>query len=577
MRPWTEAHPGRLEHELEAFELAEGLEFAVDQEELDRSGRVSLRGTLTMPDRDPIALEVRYPESFPYLRPEVFATALKLPRHQNPYRHNLCLLEASTRRWNPSDTGAWLVGERVPELLRLIEGDPEEMRRQEAAQGEPASAYFGAQPDTVVFVPEAMLVLDPAERGGVMKLSTGATEQATGIFLRACLSRVIARHKGKDRLLGAADSKVARRFGKTTYDGSWVRLDELPTDGAGRPEDLWAAGQASASYIKPPWQQVSAGEKIRILGIVCSEEVRQGEYEDAWLFAVKAVESTGARRDGAYVAHSERLSPADLAERIQTLKGLPDRKMALTGLGALGAPVALELARAQIGELRILDHDHVEAGTIVRWPRGTSAVGRLKTHVVAEAVTVDYPFSDVHFFNWRLGDVGPSNEEPGEREILTQLLDGVDILVDATAEIGIQHLLSALADDAEIPQVYLWATEGGWGGVVARVVPGQTGCWLCLQHHLDKGTIVMPPVAPTGTVQPRGCNAPTWIGTSFDALPLVAQAVRTATFTLLAGRTAGGPDVFVCDQRAESAGELHAPRWAEYELLPHASCQTCSG
>jgi molybdopterin/thiamine biosynthesis adenylyltransferase len=570
MRPWIEAHPGRLEHELEAFERADGLDFALDQEELEHTGRVILRGTLALPGREPIELEVRYPASFPYLRPEVYAPTLKLPRHQNPYLHNLCLLDASTRQWNPSETGAWLVAERVPKLLGLLEGDPDVMRHEEAPQGEPASAYFGGQPGTVVFVPEAMLGLDPSERGGVIKLSTGVPERGHGIFLRVCLSRVIARNKGKDRSLAVADEALAQRFGTTSFDGTWVRLNELPAEGSGTPSDLWTAAQQSPAFVSPPWQRVDGGGKIRILGIVCSEEVRQGEYEDVWLFVIKG---KNAESEGIYVARGSRLSPTDLFARIPTLQGLEERKIAVAGLGALGAPVTLELARAQVGELRLLDHDFVEAGTIVRWPRGTSAVGHLKTRVLEDAVSVDYPFTTVRTITERIGDVSVTNE----RETLSELFDGVDLIVDATAEIGIQQLLAALADDAKISQVYVWATEGGWGGVVARVVPGQTGCWLCLQHHLADKTIAPPPVAETGTVQPRGCTAPTWTGTSFDALPLVAQTVRTATFTLLAGRAEGGPDVFVCHQRAEGTGELHAPRWAEYELTRHPSCPLCHG
>jgi molybdopterin/thiamine biosynthesis adenylyltransferase len=47
------------------------------------------------------------------------------------------------------------------------------------------------------------------------------------------------------------------------------------------------------------------------------------------------------------------------------------KRVGVVGLGALGAPVVLELAKNLTGELRILDGDHVDAGTIVRWPVGS--------------------------------------------------------------------------------------------------------------------------------------------------------------------------------------------------------------
>lgn len=579
MRAWTEAHPGRLQAEAEAFARRDGLEFELDDAELTASGRVVFRGTLTLPGRDdPIALEVRYPESFPYLRPEVFAPELRLGRHQNPYRHNLCLLEASTRHWNPSNTGAWLVGERVPELLSLLEGDPDELRRREAPQGEPASAYFQPLDGSVVFIPDTMLSLPKEHRGGVARLSTGLGEPRRGL-LRACLTRVETQdRKGRPLLHATADAALTRRFGTTAYEARWVRLDGLPATGRGDADELWEAARQTPAFQQPPEARVD-GARVRILAVVCEEEVRQGEYADAWLFAVQLTQTDGERRKFHYVARGQRLSPRDLAERIPTLAGLPGKTVALAGLGALGGPVAGELARAQLGELRVLDQDHVEAGTIVRWPHGTSAVGHPKVNVLGDHLPVDYPFTTVRRFHHRIGRVAAPGEPsgPSELDVLSEFLADADLLVDATAEIGVQQLLASLADQAGIPQVYVSATEGGWGGVVARVVPGRTGCWLCLQHHLTDRGIAPPPAASTGTVQPRGCVAPTWTGSSFDALPLVAQAARTACFTLLADRTDDADDVFVCDQKAEGASQLGAPRWSSYPLTVHPACPSCAG
>jgi molybdopterin/thiamine biosynthesis adenylyltransferase len=259
---------------------------------------------------------------------------------------------------------------------------------------------------------------------------------------------------------------------------------------------------------------------------------------------------------------------------------MSEKTVALAGLGALGGTAAMEFARAQTGELRIFDHDYVEAGTIVRWPFGVHAVGHLKAQVLRDHIALDYPFTTVHPFTHLIGGVPAPEEEAGannESNLLTEFLRDADILVDATAENGVSYLLSALATEAGIPQVYVWATEGGWGGGVARVIPGKTGCWYCLQLRIEDGSIEPPPLAETGTVQPRGCAAPTWTGTSFDALPLVAQAMRTACFTLLAGRRAEDPlDVFICAQKAESPDDLAAPIWTSYALEPHDRCPHCA-
>lgn len=582
MQNWIDALPERLDYEVEAFASADGLDFELDAGELATNRRVVFHGTLTINAREPVALTVRYPESFPVFRPEVFAPELKLGRHQNPYRHNLCLLERSTRHWNPDDTGAWLVGKRIPLLLGLLEGDPEELRRAEAPQGEPASFFFVPEEQTAAFVPAEMLTLPAEATSGAMYLAVGEHEQLAPL-LRVGLSRVCQRDsRGKSSELARASGGFATRFSKTAYEGRWVRLPAFPSDG-GTADHLWAAAREVPGYEKPPLKGV-AGAQMRVLGVVCQEEVRQGVYEDTWLFAVElyTVEVTRQgklKRRRPYITCGSRLGPEDLAERIPSLAGLPEKTIALSGLGALGGPAALELARAQVGELRVLDPDVVEAGTIVRWPFGLSVVGHSKVGIVCDLVPRDYPFTRVVGFHLAVGAVAEADSGPdaSESAALTEFFDGADLLLDATAEIGVQQLLSLLADEAGIPQVYVTATAGGRGGIVARVIPGTTGCWWCLQRRLEDGSIEPPPAAPSGTVQPRGCATPTWTGTSFDALPLVAQAVRTASFTLLGERPAeGADDVFVCSQKAQTSSELSAPKWTSYPLEVHPDCKACA-
>lgn len=583
MKNWIDAWPDRLDYEVEAFATADGLDFALDEEELKASKRVVFRGTLTADGRPPLKLEVRYPESFPIFRPEVFAPDLRLGRHQNPYRRNLCLLDRSSWRWNPEDTGAWLVSERVPLLLDLLEGDPDRLLAEESPQGEPASVYFPSQEQTAVFVPADMLELPHDVRSGALRLAVGTNEEP-GQLLRAGLTRVSEKKAdGKAVVLAQAEGRFAERFSKAAHDGRWVRLDSFP-EGGGTAEHLYAAASEVPGAVMPGKARVADAD-MRVLGVVCQEEVRQGVYEDTWLFAVELVPLRQTRKGNIkgkpvyYTTPGSRLSPEDLAERIPTLAGLPEKTLALTGVGALGGPVALELARAQVGEMRVLDSDVVDAGTIVRWPLGLSAVGHVKAGLMVDYISRDYPFTLVKGLQMPVGGVPLPGEGPdrSEAELLSEFFDGVDLVIDATAEIGVQHLVSALADEAGIAQVYVTATAGGWGGIVARVIPGETGCWWCLQKRLDDKSIEVPAAAPTGTVQPRGCAAPTWTGTSFSALPLVAQAVRVATFTTLAGRVGEDPtDVFVLKQAAETADPLSAPEWTAYPLDPHPECVACA-
>lgn len=565
---WVQRFPGRLEYELAEFERR-GLTFALDEAEL-ASGCVVLDGSIGA-DSDRVALRVVFPDAYPYFRPEVYARDLELPRHQNPYEKNLCLLETPTRAWNTSDTAAWLVAERVPHLLALLRAGGSVLARNEVAQGEPESFYIAREHGTAVLIPEeALRVPDDVAFGDVF---FSFSEDRIGVAVHLLLRQVNGRTKTGSTPLARADEELQDRFAGLKVEGRWVRLEHPP----GRDPDSYfaAAEEVHRGLGHPPWQHVGS-DQIAILGVVFREEVGQGVWEDGWLFAVRFRQTKPHRQAGAYLTKGERFAAEDLFARTPRLRGIETRVAAVVGLGALGAPLVLELARAQIGELRILDHDLVEAGTIVRWPAGIPAIGSGKTAFLEGTIKHQYPRTSCHSFVHRLGTAVEAGlrENRNDFEVLEQMLDGADVVVDASAEIAIQHLLADIAAERALPQIYLSATEGAYGGVVARCLPGETGCWFCLQLAIEDESIVAPPHEPTGTTQPRGCGTPTFTGESFNLLPLVAQAARVTAAVLL-GTLPAGQDVFVMALR-DGDDPAPAPRWMTYPLEHHPRCPVCA-
>lgn len=563
---WYERYPERLRFELAEFERR-GLDFALDDERLARTGLVVLEGTLEH-EGETLALQVAYPDSFPFLRPEVYAPELRLERHQSPHERNLCLLERSTRAWSPGDTGAWLVAERVPHLLALLSAGGEQLRTGEAPQGEPASTYVGCEIGAIVFVGEEMLALPADERVGLMQLATGVNEPP-GRLLRAGLAKVSVRGHGGKRQLAEAGVPLSERFSGHTLDGRWARLERLPD--IRRPRDLLEAiVTVEPALARPRWQRLPDGGEISLLGAVFPEEVGQDAWEDGWLFLV-SLRVAGKGQESRYIARGERFSAADIRVRLPRHTRLHDHAVGIVGLGSLGGPLALELLRAQVGELRLLDFDRVETGNIVRWTHGLSAVGYGKTDVILSWAKAEYPFTEVKAYSHRIGGIPLPGEEPpspSETEGLELFLDGLDLVIDATGELGIQQLLSTLADERNLAQVHAWGTEGGWGGAVASVQPRCRGCWVCLQLAFADGSIALPPGATESPVQPRGCADPTFAAASYALTPIIGQTARAAA-RLLAGE--GGGEVHVCALQ-EEAGELPAPRWLTSAIPVHGRC-----
>ena len=591
---WPERYPGRLEYELQDF-IDRGLTFAIDDSESRRTGRIVLRGQIPHGGENAEVLVV-YPEHYPLFRPEVYAPSLRLARHQNPIEGNLCLLDRATSQWNVDDTAAWLVTERVPLLLALLEGDPDAMRAAEVPQGEPASAFMPWERGTFVLVPAAGLVLPIGITSGALALRFGTNERPARFpgtpwpQVRALLDSVTAGSGRDESVVAEADEALRRRFQGQEVPGRWVRLPEPPVATSASELAELAVAQ-SAEAATPRFSATIGDAQVSVVGVLYDEEVEQGVIEPAWAFIIHSRSapsghehrrSRGAPqvRQERYLVRGERYSMADLRARIPRTAGMEDRTFAVAGLGSLGAPFVGELGRAQAGKVHVLDDDLIEAGTTVRWPYGLSAINQDKTQLIGSVLASEHPLVDVAWFRVRIGDAGlREGPEYSEAEMLDQFLSGADVVVDATAVFAVGHLLGTVARDRGIPLIMVSATEGAWGGRVVRLLPGATGCWQCLQMALMSGDLLSPPAEPAGTVQPRGCATRTFTGAGYDLTPLVAQAARVTIRTALAEAVSADdawPAVHVMELHTGN-GPLPAPRWSSHQLLPNPECELCGG
>jgi molybdopterin/thiamine biosynthesis adenylyltransferase len=304
-----------------------------------------------------------------------------------------------------------------------------------------------------------------------------------------------------------------------------------------------------------------------IIGIVFSEEVQQGSYADAWIFLYRKGGANGVLR-------GSRAGRDDLAGRSPELRPLRAKRVAVIGLGSLGANSAIELARSGLGELRMADFDFVEAGTVSRWPLGLTAAGKNKIDVIEEFLRANYPHTNVIAYPAMIGSAFPRQGYRDATEF-EKLLD-VDLIYDATAEVGIQHLLSDFAFEYGIPYICISATPGAWGGMVARIWPGHTrGCWMCLQQAINAKEIPVPATHDSGHVQVTGCASPTFTGAGFDLAMVGLSGVRLAVSTLCDGVADGYPDVewdlAIVDFR-EADGQLIIPRWQTFTIERHRDC-----
>jgi molybdopterin/thiamine biosynthesis adenylyltransferase len=282
-----------------------------------------------------------------------------------------------------------------------------------------------------------------------------------------------------------------------------------------------------------------------------------------------------------FFIRAARAGVSDVNFRVPELSPLRDSTIALFGLGCLGAPSALEFARAGVGTLRILDHDYVDPGTMARWPFGLAAAGLPKTAAIAEFIRSHYPRTLVQEYAHRIGAprFTPTDARP-ELEVLEEMTRNATLIYDATAEIGVQQCLADLASQLRIPYISVDATHGAWGGKIVRIRPQHTeGCWLCLRYAMEEGSLVPPPDNPNGELQPLGCADPTFTGAGFDLQQIALAAVRMAVSTICQSTLDGYPaiaaDVQMVHLRGPD-GSAIAPQFIDYHLPRHNQCPRCN-
>jgi len=551
---WWEEWPERLEFELQ--ELRDNhIRFEIDEEERAK-GRMVLNITHFFRNDD-IQLIARYPVNYPFFRFDVRAPGLKLARHQHPYEKGLCLIGRASKNWNPSeDTVARFIIDQLPKAVESAEGGDDTL---EEPQGEPISEYYPYQGCMVLV--DSSWVIDPSIKEGILLVGQDPSENPARMA-------VLEVQDVKGVMLVEADKNIKKLYPKN-FTARWLRLDEPIMEG--KAEDFYTAlkeKHASVQYFS--WRR---NERLDLhydlIGLIFPEEVGHKKIADGWAFLLVTNhknKNNWAKKNQwnkQYMfGRAGRSGIKDMQERTPKLAFLSDKKIALAGLGSIGAPSAIEFGKSGIGELKVLDDDYVEPGTTVRWPLGHKYIGLHKTDAIGNVISQNYPFTDVTSYQTRLGNPGDS-----KAELVEEFFKDADLIYDATAELGVHHFLSSVAEQRGIPYVLASATAGAWGGMVARFSPGGP-CWKCFQRAMTEGKIPIPPEDPDGSFQPTGCANPTFTGTHADLQEVALAGVRLAISSLSEESTTWNAAMVSFKEK----DLLSLPKWSILNFKSYPDC-----
>jgi adenylyltransferase/sulfurtransferase len=157
---------------------------------------------------------------------------------------------------------------------------------------------------------------------------------------------------------------------------------------------------------------------------------------------------------------------------------LSEACVTVLGLGALGSVVAVELARAGVGNLRLIDRDYLELSNLQRQALYTEQDAAL---ALPKAVALSAHLREINSqinIQALVVDVTPAN--------ITELVDTSDVVCDGTDSFETRQLLNEACVKQNIPWVYGGAL-GTRGASMAIVADGP--CFKCLNPDpLPPGT-----------------------------------------------------------------------------------------
>ncbi|MDF0582042.1 ThiF family adenylyltransferase [Bradyrhizobium yuanmingense] len=530
-------------------------------------------------------LRIGYSPLHPFVRPAVAAPKETFERHQSPLSHELCLLTQESGQWDCTQLVADFIQEQLKQLLGALaarkEGRFDEAAKLEEQAADPLMPYFaGACEDDSVILFDGQAMLPTAGHGLMEVVCSGRFSGMNDAAFEGVLRQ----------LKTSSGSVIGKRFGFPTepkdtqlITGRWVKMTPPATTDA---QELLKAAEAELARqaVMQPASVRKVNDAARgslsITGMVFPEEVKYGPQKNGtgWLFLVERSPLADSMTAGPpRLVRGERAGKEDVFSRLPLAKPLVKKKAVVVGIGAIGSFAGLELARAGVGEVTLIDYDTVQPGNSLRWPLGRSAWGRGKGSGLANFIAENYPWTKANFVPARLGETvtDPAALPHDNVHVLSRMFDllrEANVVVDASASTEVQLAIAHYCRQLGVPYVVGYATYGVAGGLVARFLPGDQGCFVCLHEHWKDGRVPQPPVDDEGVVIPVGCNAPTFTGGGFDLQEVSLEIVRTAVGLLSDGKYEPGAWAVALLTLRNEDGSRTLPRWEGHACPAHSKC-----
>lgn len=177
----------------------------------------------------------------------------------------------------------------------------------------------------------------------------------------------------------------------------------------------------------------------------------------------------------------QRMDKDYLLPRGGARKDVANKKVCLIGCGAIGGIVAVELAKAGISKLLLIDHDRFSEDNLYRHVLGMNdGIGQSKVECLKKVIESKLPHNTITVISKRFDEV--VNEEKVD-------FSEYDMVIDATGKpnVGFQITRYFVSEHRGLPIIHGWLEPLGIGGHVLVTNQKDGGCYKCLFRRSDEG------------------------------------------------------------------------------------------
>lgn len=165
-------------------------------------------------------------------------------------------------------------------------------------------------------------------------------------------------------------------------------------------------------------------------------------------------------------------------------KEISNKKACLIGCGAIGGVVALELAKAGISDLLLIDPDRFSEDNLYRHVLGMNdGIGRSKVDCLKKVIESKLPYSTITAISKRFDEV----IDDGKVDF-----NEYDVVIDATGKPNVGFQIAhyfVLQHSKRLPVIHGWLEPLGIGGHVVVSNQKDGGCYKCLFRRTEEGNM----------------------------------------------------------------------------------------